>query len=45
MTDKEQAKQQATVQALARLKEILENNESLAKFVNSDIPNNETGKA
>lgn len=33
METKEQAKQLATVQALAKLKEILENNESLAKLV------------
>jgi hypothetical protein len=43
METKEQAKQQATAQALAKLKDILENNENLAKLVN-DI-GTETGKA
>lgn len=36
METKEQAKQRATAQALAKLKEILENNENLAKLVNGE---------
>jgi hypothetical protein len=43
-TEDKPTKEQATAQALAKLKIMLENNERLAKLVNSDILNKETVK-
>ena len=44
-TEDKPTKEHKIAQALAQLKIMLENNESLAKLVDSHIPNTETGKA